>query len=86
MSLIVDTCKISGPHWSEMGKVEVGIPHAAGVESRRSIQSVNVHLVGLYLVLERGVPGDFARRIIGVVAQKLSHQHRWLAPPLSSGD
>ncbi|MBV8688173.1 MAG: hypothetical protein JOZ90_03245 [Alphaproteobacteria bacterium] len=52
-----------------------------GVPERRSIQSVNVHLVGLHLVLDRGADGAFARHVIGAMTQKLTDRLTWLDPP-----
>ena len=36
-----------------------------GVPERRTIQSINVHLASLYVTVEKALPGDFARQIIG---------------------
>ena len=57
-----------------------------GLPERRTIQSINVHLVGLCLVVERGCSGDFARGVISELTR--SHQDRfsWLRPPSSFGD
>src|SRR5262245_33803894 len=55
-----------------------------GEPSRRSIQSVNGHLVGLHLVLERGLEGGVATRVMGAV---LGHPEKltWLVPPEPNG-
>jgi hypothetical protein len=56
-----------------------------GTPSRRSIQSVAVHLVSLYLVLERGNSSDQAMAgIRGALNQR--GQFVWLEPPSSLGD
>ncbi len=55
-----------------------------GTPNPRSIQSVNVHLVGLYLILERNLKPDFVRAIIGALTKQKSHLH-WLPPPASRG-
>lgn len=55
-----------------------------GHPDRRSIQSVWVHLAGLYLMLERNLSHDFARRVIGSIAA-LREPLEWLAPPENLG-
>jgi hypothetical protein len=61
-----------------------GIQHP-GTPSRRSIQSVAVHLVSLYLVLERGKSSEQATKGI---RRALGHQSGfvWLEPPSTLGD
>jgi hypothetical protein len=55
-----------------------------GVPSRRSIQSVAVHLIGLHLILERGYePGRATAAIRGVLAR--GQDFVWLDPPASPG-
>ncbi len=55
-----------------------------GVESRRSIQSVCVHLVSLHLIFEQGLDPIYAtRRIAGIVRQ--ADDFRWLTPPSFAG-
>jgi hypothetical protein len=56
-----------------------------GVPERRSIQSVNVHLVGLHLVLDRGADGAFARSVIGAITNVLADRLAWLEPPATLG-
>jgi Family of unknown function (DUF5946) len=49
-----------------------------GKPERRTIQSINVHLVGLFLTVERDAPGDFARNVIGTLIEKYSdHSGGW---------
>ncbi|MFN3727405.1 MAG: DUF5946 family protein [Allosphingosinicella sp.] len=55
-----------------------------GVPGRRSTQSVWVHLGGLYLTLERGLSGDFARRVIGRMTDD-AERLVWLEPPVHRG-
>ncbi|MCB9854936.1 MAG: hypothetical protein H6818_04555 [Phycisphaerales bacterium] len=55
-----------------------------GVASRRSIQSVGVHLISLYYVLERGVTSDEATRRIGL-AVRAGPPSIWLQPPTDPG-
>jgi hypothetical protein len=56
-----------------------------GKAERRTIQSVWVHLAGLYLTIEQGLAHDFARRIIGALTQEASGM-AWLIPPPQLGD
>jgi hypothetical protein len=57
-----------------------------GKPERRSIQSINVHLVGLYLTVERKLAGDFARSIIGRMTVDQAVKFEWLNPPAKLGD
>jgi hypothetical protein len=55
-----------------------------GVPERRAIQSVGVHLVGLHLVLERGLPpGDLSAALQRLLAHPPAW--RWLDPPKPNG-
>ena len=54
-----------------------------GVPEPRSIQSVNLHLVRLGLVLEHGVPQDAATRLMTQV--KRGPELIWLEPPTPNG-
>jgi len=51
-----------------------------GKTERRTIQSVWVHLAGLYLILERGLANDFATRVIGALTKE-AEPLIWLTPP-----
>lgn len=55
-----------------------------GASERRAIQSVGLHLVALYLVLDRGLPpADLSATLRRVLARPpLWH---WLAPPVPNG-
>jgi len=55
-----------------------------GTPSRRSIQSVAIHLLSLHLILERGFPSPQATEAI---RKALEHAERfvWLDPPPSLG-
>jgi hypothetical protein len=57
----------------------------SGLPERRTIQSINVHLAGLCLVMERGMPGDMARRYIARLIEKHEDRFRWLRPPTAFG-
>jgi hypothetical protein len=51
----------------------------------QAIQSVCVHLISLYLVLERGLAVGYATRVIGEAA-RTKERLFWLTPPKSLGD
>jgi hypothetical protein len=55
-----------------------------GVPERRAIQSVGLHLVALFLVLERGLP---PARLSATLQQLLARppDWRWLDPPVPNG-
>lgn len=57
-----------------------------GKQERRAIQSVNLHLVSLHLMLDRLLAGEFATRVLGLMTQRLKEEFVWLAPPASLGD
>jgi Family of unknown function (DUF5946) len=52
-----------------------------GVPDRRSIQSVNAHLVALHLTLDRALGAAFAGRVIGIVTNRFARDLVWLQPP-----
>lgn len=52
----------------------------------RSAQSVNVHLVALYLILERKLQAEFVTKLIGKLIKIKNHQFEWLEPPKNLGD
>ena len=55
-----------------------------GIPERRAIQSVGVHLVALYLVLERGLPpDDLSATLQRILARPPAW--RWLEPPVPNG-
>jgi hypothetical protein len=51
-----------------------------GKAERRTIQSVWVHLAGLYLILERRLANDFVTRAIGALTKE-AEPLVWLEPP-----
>lgn len=55
-----------------------------GEPGRQAIQSVNVHLVSLHLILERGLDGPAATRIMQAVI-KTADCFIWLVPPEPNG-
>lgn len=56
-----------------------------GLPERRTIQSINVHLAGLCLTIERGSSGDFARRHIAKLTEGYEDRFSWLPPPANLG-
>ena len=54
-----------------------------GVPERRTIRSVALHLTRLCLMLERGVPGEDAARLMVLVGEHAPM--RWLDPPEPNG-
>lgn len=55
-----------------------------GVPERRAVQSVGLHLVGLYFVLERGLPpAELSTALQRVLARPPAW--RWLEPPEPNG-
>jgi hypothetical protein len=56
-----------------------------GVPERRSIQSVNVHLVAMYLILEKGFPSDKTIEPMKRLIAK-SPPWGWLDPPKPNGE
>ena len=56
-----------------------------GKEESRTVQSINVHLVGLYLTLERKLHPDFARRAIAALTREKDQLH-WLEAPTPLGE
>lgn len=57
-----------------------------GLPERRTIQSINVHLAGLCLVIERGSSGVFARGLIAKLTENHQDHFCWLPPPAKLGD
>jgi hypothetical protein len=55
-----------------------------GQSNRQAIQSVAVHLIGLYCSLERGLSAEQVTKAIGRAVQ-FSDQFVWLEPPASMG-
>jgi hypothetical protein len=48
--------------------------------SRASIQSVWVHLVALYLTIEKEIPANFVSKVMSTITTP-KHQFEWLIPP-----
>lgn len=60
--------------------VDVYAVQHPGQPSRRSIQSVAVHLISLHLVLERGLEPQQATRRLAAAAER-AQEYVWLDPP-----
>lgn len=56
-----------------------------GKPTAQSIQSVNVHLIALYLIFEKNYSFDAARKAIVVIIKKKKGQFVWLTPPKDPG-
>jgi hypothetical protein len=57
-----------------------------GVPGRRSAQSVTVHLVALYLILEKELDSNFVTKKLGQLIRQKNKQFEWLTPPQDLGD
>jgi hypothetical protein len=55
-----------------------------GKPCRQSIQSVNMHLLSLYLILEKNMNGKIATRALGNILSK-KMKFEWLEPPIPNG-
>ena len=56
-----------------------------GQPSKKSIQSVNIHLISLYAVLIKKLNGKQATKMIGEILKKELH-FEWLEPPAPNGE
>ena len=56
-----------------------------GLPEPRTIQSVNVHLVGLHLVFDLGLKPEYVRRMLSVLAKRKGAL-QWLTPPETLGE
>jgi hypothetical protein len=55
-----------------------------GQPCKQSIQSVNIHLISLYLILIKNINGKMATKIIGdILSNKPNFE--WLEPPVPNG-
>lgn len=74
--------ELRNPPWHRL-TVDAYAAQHPGLESRRSIQSVAVHLISLHLVFnERLDPSYVTRRLAAIVGEAGSY--RWLEPPTFS--
>jgi hypothetical protein len=71
------------PHVHRLTVDAYAVQHP-GVPSRWSIQSVAVHLTGLYLVLDQGMDYRWATRAMARAVDSVG-QSLWLEPPASPG-
>ena len=76
----------SDPHYMKVHRLTVDAYAAQhpGKPERRSIQSVWVHLTGLFLVLEKRLADDKVRRVMSLVTKYPEPLH-WLEPPIRYG-
>lgn len=56
------------------------VQHPGG-QDPRAVQSVNGHLLALYLILERKLDFQFATQALGKIIAKRKGQFLWLEPP-----
>jgi hypothetical protein len=56
-----------------------------GRHSPQTVQSVWLHLISLHLVVERGLEGGYATRVMATASRK-KERFSWLTPPASLGD
>jgi hypothetical protein len=85
--------------WTRFAEVNVTLPRVSlarlvtdaymvqhpGVPERRAIQSVCVHLVGLCLVLQHGLPEASLTSVLQDIIRR-PPAWRWLEPPTPNGD
>ena len=57
-----------------------------GKKEPRAAQSVNVHFVALYLILEKQKSFEVATKALGRLVEKKNHKFTWLPPPEIIGD
>ena len=57
-----------------------------GKPGPRAAQSVEIHLMALYLLLERNADKDFVVRALGRAVERRQHQFSWWEPPSSLGE
>lgn len=55
-----------------------------GQPGRQSIQSVNIHLISLFLIIEKGFNGEVATKKMGAMLSK-EPKFEWLDPPQPNG-
>lgn len=60
--------------------------HPTKEPNQKSAQSVSVHLLGIYLYLEKKVPSKDITKIIGEVVKKNKGNFKWLKPPTNLGE
>ncbi len=80
--------EFSNPSYMKVHRLTVDAYAAQhpGKNESRSAQSVNIHLVALYLVIEKKVPFDKTTKLLGELVKKRNHQFSWLTPPDFLGD
>lgn len=52
-----------------------------GKNEARAAQSVNIHLMGLYLIFEKQTSFEFVRSALSKIVEKKNHKFEWLPPP-----
>ena len=78
----------SDPEYMKVHRFTVdayAVQHPGKME-RRSIQSVNSHLVALYLLIEKKLDVGFATASIGKIIEQEGNSFEWLEPPSNLGE
>lgn len=73
----------SDPAYMEVHRLTVdayAVQHP-GLPESRAIQSVNIHLLALYLVLEKQCDFSFATQLMGKIIERKKGEFIWLDPP-----
>lgn len=77
----------SDPEYMKVHRLSVDAYAAQhpGKPGRRSSQSVSVHLLALYLLLEKKTSHEYITRILDKVIKEKKNEFEWLEPPSSLG-
>ena len=80
--------EFSDPEYFKVHRLSVDayLAQHPGKPGRQSSQSVNVHLLALYLILEKELAHSFATKALGCIIEKRKDQFEWLSPPASLGE
>lgn len=57
-----------------------------GKPEPRTIQSINVHLLGLYLLVEKKCESTFVTAAMGKLIEREKQRFKWLTPPVQLGN
>ena len=73
------------PELTHMLSLDTYAVQHPGLAGRQAIQSVNVHLARLYLLLEAGTSAGTAAQALSQILKKKKDQFIWLEPPIPNG-
>lgn len=82
--LAKEYCEYNYPETIHRLTVDTYSVQHPGQSSRQTIQSVNIHLIGLYYVLENNIIGKIVTKKIGEILSK-KPMFEWLEPPIPNG-